>query len=149
MKKLAGSGLFALAAGYALAHFLVAFYNHWYFADSFWLKVALLTPLIALCYLLALFSGWRPVWLLIGIWWLVTHLLAMVPAHGYDLRSLAFVAVLDFEVAVVWVPCFALTGWGVWQAVRRARTGRSRQGAMVQELKLRRKLRHYEGHHET
>ncbi|MBN2080813.1 hypothetical protein JW859_01265 [bacterium] len=149
MQKLAGMGLFAVAVGYALAHFLVAFYNHWYFADSFWLKVALLTPLIALSYLLALFSSWRPVWLILGIWWLITHLLAMVPAGGYDLRGLAFVAVLDFEVAVVWVPCFALTGWGVWRAIRRARAGRSGHRAVVQELQLRRKLRHYEGRNET
>ena len=141
MRRLAPVVLFALAAGYSLAHFAVAFYNHWYFAQHFWLKVAVLTPLIALLYGVALLSGWGRLWRLLGWWWITAHLLAMVPAGGPDLRELEFVAVLDFEVAVVWVPTALLVGYGLWQLLSRQRAEQRQRRATARELKLRRKLR--------
>ena len=54
MRTLAPQGLFALAVGYVLAHFLVLFYSHWYFGGYFWFKVALLTPLLAVPYMFLL-----------------------------------------------------------------------------------------------
>ena len=144
MKKLAVIGLFALAVGYALAHFLVALFNHMYFAEHFWLKVAVVTPLIAIVYGLLLFSSWGGLWRLLGIWWLLTHLLAMVPAGGPDLRELAFVAVLDLEVAVVWAPAAVLIAYGIWRSVQAGRKLAARRATVTRELKLRRRLRRKE-----
>lgn len=145
MRKLAATAVFALAVGYVLAHFLVAFYNNWYFAEQFWWKVGVLTPLIAVAYAFALWSGWGRLWLLAGVWWLVTHLAAMVPAGGPDLRKLAFVAVLDFEVAVVWVPVVVFSVYGIWQGVARKRRAQAGRRAVARELELRRRLRRKEG----
>ena len=133
--------LFALAVGYSLAHFGVAFYNHWYFAQHFWLKVGLLTPLLALLYGIALYTDWGRVWRLLGVWWTAVHLLAMVPAGGPDLREMEFVAVLDLEVAVVWVPTVLLVGYGLWQLAARRRTELRQRRLTARELRLRRKLR--------
>ncbi|GEM_PF-2866863 len=141
MRRLAPVVLFALAVGYALAHFGVAFYNHWYFAQHFWLKVGLLAPLLALVYGIALYTDWGRLWRLLGWWWIAVHLLAMVPAGGPDLRELEFVAVLDFEVAVVWAPTAVLAGYGLWQLLRRYRAERRARQATARELRLRRKLR--------
>ena len=145
MKKLAVTAFYALAVGYALAHFLVALFNNWYFAEYFWLKVAVLTALLAIAYGLLLFSSWAGLWRLLGIWWLLTHLLAMVPAGGPDLRELAFVAVLDLEAAVVWVPVFVLLGYGLWRSIKVERLAKAERAAVTRELKLRRKLRRKEG----
>jgi hypothetical protein len=146
MRKLAVTAVFALAVGYALAHFLVAFYNHWYFAEHFWLKVGVLTPVLAVVYAaILLFSGWAWLWRLAGVWWLLTHVLAMVPAGGPDLRELDFVAVLDLEAAVVWVPVVAFAAYGIWQGVRARRQEMAKRRAVSRELELRRRLRRKEG----
>ena len=101
MRKLGVIALYSLAVGYVLAHFLVAFYNHWYFAGDFWLKTALLTPLIAVAYGFTLLTPWAKLWRLLGVWWLLTHLLAMVPAtvlaSGEGLHSL----VRDIGICIV------------------------------------------------
>jgi hypothetical protein len=145
MRKFAATAVFALAVGYALAHFLVAFYNNWYFAEQFWWKVGALTPLVALLYACALYSSWGRLWLLLGVWWLLTHLLAMAPAGGPDLRQLAFVAVLDLEVAVVWVPVVVFAAYGIWDGVTRKRRQEAGRRAVARELELRRRLRRKEG----
>jgi hypothetical protein len=141
MRRLAPVVLFALAVGYALAHFAVAFYNHWYFAQHFWLKVGLLTPPLALLYGVALYTDWGRIWRILGCWWIAVHLLAMVPAGGPDLRELEFVAVLDLEVAVVWAPTALLAGYGLWQLARRRRAEQRQRRLTARELKLRRRLR--------
>ncbi len=141
MRKLAATGLFALAVGYALAHFLVAYFNHWYFAEHFWLKTAILTPLVGLAFGIALLTPWAKLWRLIGAWWIVTHLLAMVPAGGPDLRAMEFVAVLDFEATVIWVPGAALIAYGCWQSWKALRAQKAAKKAVARELKLRQQLR--------
>lgn len=141
MRRNAVTALYALAVGYALAHFLVAFYNHWYFAGYFWLKVGLVTPLVAAAFSLALLTTWGWLWRAIGWWWIITHLLAMIPAGGPDLMNMAFVAVLDFEVAVVWVPLFALLLNAGWREAQTRRLVTAEQRRTTAELKLRRKLR--------
>jgi hypothetical protein len=144
MRRFAATGIYALAVGYVLAHFLVAFYNNWYFAEQFWWKVTVLTPLLAVVYGVALFGSWGWLWRLLGIWWLITHLLAMVPADGPDLRRLAFVAVLDFEVAVVWVPMAALMAYGIWRGMSARRQQAAQRRTVARELELRRRLRRKE-----
>jgi len=67
MRKLGVIALYSLAVGYALAHFLVAFYNHWYFAEHFWLKTALLTLLVAVAYGITLLTPWAKLWRLLGV----------------------------------------------------------------------------------
>lgn len=141
MRSKAVTALYALAVGYALAHFLVAFYNHWYFAGHFWLKVGLVTPLVAAAYGITLVTPWGRVWRGLGAWWIVTHVLAMIPAGGPDLTNMAFVAVLDFEVVTVWVPLFALVAYGLWQELKARRSAAADQRRATAELKLRRKLR--------
>ena len=141
MRRNAGTIVFSLAVGYALAHFLVAFYNHWYFAGWFWLKVGLLTPLVAVAFGCVLLTGWRRLWQLCGAWWIITHLLAMVPAGGPDLRNLAFVAVLDFEVAVVWGPGFVIAAWGLYHSWLKHRSVTAESRAVEAQLKMRRRLR--------
>lgn len=144
MRKLGVVALLSLAVGYALAHFMVAYFNHWYFAEHFWLKTVLLTPLVALAFGITLLTPWAKLWRLIGVWWIVTHLLAMVPAGGPDLRGMEFVAVLDFEAAVIWVPSIALIGYGCWQSWKALRAQKAARQTVARELKLRQQLRHRE-----
>ena len=59
MRHLAPGALFSLAVGYVLAQFLVLFYNNWYFAGWFWLKTALLTPVVALGFGVLLLTGYK------------------------------------------------------------------------------------------
>jgi len=143
MRRNAGTILFALAVGYALAHFAVVFYNHWYFGGWFWVKVGLVTTVAAATYGFALCTSWAKVWRVVGAWWVLTHLLAMVPAGGPDLRNMAFVAVLDFEVAFVWVPGGVLLAYGLYRYLEGKQAGRSAARKIDSELRLRRRLRKY------
>lgn len=86
MRTYAAAALFSLAVGYALAHFSVLFYNHWYFAGYFWLKTALLTPALAVAYFAVLLGSWRTLWAALGCWWIGCYGVAAYYAGGMDLR---------------------------------------------------------------
>jgi len=142
MRALLPPGLFSLGVGYVLAHFLVALYSNWYFAELFWLKVGVLTPLIAACYLaLLLLAPQRRVWLVCGWWWLASYAVAALQGGSLDLRSLGFTSVLDFEAAMVWLPVALLwLACGIAQAAVARRRRRAQRG-LEHELASRRSLR--------
>jgi hypothetical protein len=117
MRKLAASSLFALAAGYSLAHFLVLFYNHWYFCGWFWLKAGLLTPVLALGFAPLLYSSWGKLWRILGWYWIGTYLIAAVVARSLYLGGLGFTNVLNYEAAVAWTTILAV-GCYAWARSR-------------------------------
>ena len=145
MRNLAPGALFSLAVGYVLAQFLVLFYNNWYFAGYFWLKTALLTPLVALGFGVLLLTGYKRLSAWLGAYWLFSYLVAMLTAKGPDLRALSFTSVLDFEAAMVWVPLGVIAAWAICRAWQRARQVQAERRRQNSQLALRRKLRDSRG----
>lgn len=141
MRTLALPTVFCLAVGYSLAHFFVLLYNNWYFADLFWLKTALLTPLLAALFGFLLGASWRKLWLGLGGWWLVTFGVACLTARSLDLRSLGFTAVLDFEAAMLWPPALLIAAYSAWQSGVKWRREAKLQRQVGAQLELRRRLR--------
>jgi hypothetical protein len=141
MRALALPTLFCLAVGYALAHFCVLLYNNWYFANLFWLKTALLTPVLALGYAVLVNVSWRRFWLGLGWWCLAVHIVAALAAKSPDLRALGFTAVLDLEAAMIWPTTIAIAVYAVWQSGARWRREAASQRNVARQLELRRRLR--------
>ncbi|MCC7478575.1 hypothetical protein IT575_08975 [bacterium] len=149
MKKLLADGLIALTAGYLLAHFLTLFYNHWYFAEHFWLKVGVLTPLFALPYGIALQTPWRRFWLGLGGFWLLMHLANLLSAKSLTLEPLHFVQVLDFEAALIWPSVIAVVIQALLLEFRAHRGEQRELKAVRRQLKMRRRLRRYDAMHKA
>jgi hypothetical protein len=132
---------FCLCAGYALASFIVLLANHWYFTEYYWPKVALLTCIAAVLLGVGLLSSWRALWLSLGCYWIAVQLAAALCAHGPDLRTLHFVAVLDLEAAMLWPAAVAAAAYGITLGWRAWAKERSAQRGVETQLKLRRRLR--------
>jgi hypothetical protein len=145
MRIYAAAALFSLAVGYVLAHFLVLFYNHWYFAGYFWLKTALLTPLLAATYFAVLLGAWRTLWAGLGCWWIGCYSVAAYYAGGMDLRPLGFTSVLDLEAAYVWAPLLAVAAYAAWRAAATRRIAARGQRLTAAVLRERRHFRRTQG----
>lgn len=141
MRTLALPTLFCLAVGYSLAHFFVLLYNNWYFAELFWLKTALLTPLLAALYGFLLFASWRKLWLGLGVWWLASFIVACLSVMSLDLRELGFTAVLNFEAAMIWPTSIIVAAYAMWQSGARLRREAVAARRISTQLELRRRLR--------
>jgi hypothetical protein len=141
MKRLLSNILFPLAVGLVLAQFCVQLYNHWYFAENFWLKTGLLSvPLALLFGLLASGPHGRIVqWL--GCYWLAAYLIAVASLRSFDLGRLNFTHVLDYESAIVWLPATIAGTYSIAVALRHWRAQQARHALVVRELSMRRRLR--------
>jgi len=141
MRQLMKQSLLSLAVGYVLAHFVVLLLNHWYFPQFFWLKTAAAALLFAVLYQGCLLSSWRLVWTILGWYWIAAHLVAVISARNFDLRALEFVAVLDLESAMLWLPTVVLAAYGLWQLTKHQRQRDLAQQKVQRALALKRKLR--------
>ncbi|MDQ3023476.1 MAG: hypothetical protein M3R04_03670, partial [bacterium] len=131
----------AIGAAFALAQFLVLIYTHWYFAGSVWLKIGLLAVPLAL--ILGTLQLGASRWLVVRlcIYWIAIYVIAVWNAGSFDLRRLTFTDVLNYEAAVVWVPCVWVAAL-IWLRLRTSR--RLRRIALRKSqriLRLRRRIR--------
>lgn len=149
MRAIIPTGALCLVVGYVLAHFLVLLYNNWYFAELFWLKTALLTPILALGYLGLLYTPWRSLWLALGCYWIVVHALGLWTAKGPSLAELGFTAVLNLEAAMIWVSVIVTAAYGAWHGLRAGRIDARQQRQVHAQLEMRRRLRRAAGRNRT
>ena len=135
----------ALAVGYVLAHYFVLAFNHWYFAEQFWLKLGLGTVVCAAAYASLLATSWAPLWRGLGWYWLALHAYYLLQAKSLTLEPLEFVMVLDMEAAMVCGSGIVIAVYAAAALQRVARRKRSEQAGVRRELALRRKLRRARG----
>jgi hypothetical protein len=145
MRYMLQTAALSLAAGFVLAQFAVLFYNHWYFAGLPWVKIGLLTIPLALLLGWLQFSASRILVMRICGYWIVAYAVAVFNARSFDLRSLTFNDVLNYEAAIVWVPTawVAAVYWFGTRTVQKRVALLKKQAS--RQLRLRRRIR--DGHY--
>ena len=145
MKSRLASLLFVLATGFALAGFIVSLYTHWYFANHYWLKTGLAMLLTVPGYALALSGGNAKLWRGFGWYWIGLYALSVFQHRSIDLRELSFVAGLDYEASMVWLPGIVLLAVAMLNIIRQKRAEAAARRETRRALAFRRRLREIHG----